>query len=1102
MKLNLLPFFAVLTLAQTVFSQDPAAQSIVSRDIGDPVMNLWKPDEWVTAGGDVVTLDENDRPDDPEAPRGARGLRFEIRYAANAFGGWNVSPAEKTLPGRPVKFTGWARKGNDASWGMEFSFVDANGSKFNLSLHPYGEPNQKFDLTGEWKRFEMAFPENAGGKPLAYPVKFESVSQNNWGDKNNPKPVTRQFDLYDFRLHTDMEGVAREDRPYGLSMTFPAVGNVFYAGKDRAEMVLSAYSWLGEKVALKTEAKIIAADGSAADLSVPALEILDSASVRIPLPLDAPGASTVVATVRGFPEETSETHRYAVVLPPPELTPEEKKASAYGINVHGGTYVGYEKFARLGFVWVRDYAYSFQWMNNARGEGAYAGWPWYPKILKSAEDNGLLTLPCLMGAIVADNEKPETATPSVQWRRDMARIVATFGSLTCFELDNERQLSHGVGLDAYGAYHQAFAEIMKTVRPDALSVMEGEAGISVNNVEWLVKKGYFKDIDVVNGHRYCGIDNPERSKANLNTGMSEAKKTYLRDVWRHWKKAACCDGRDRQLWLTEWGWDTRAGQIVTEWEQAAYMQREWVLSMGAGIDKMFWYWYYDSDTDTPKNFFDGCGVYDRFHEPKPVAAAFSALRAFLPARYEYLGYANLGENHMAHVLKVDGKLVGLAFKIDREGADLEIRDPKAEKVCDMFGAPVKAGRRTLDIAPTWYIGLDANCDWLKQCPMDLLSDFYVRSVPGEAVEVRTVPAEGCIYCIELPDDWSAAPVEEGGWNVFAPEGLTRGDARFAVVGLNGGAVKRMPVEVDIVPQAYVRSYAAGFDGAFKVEVVNQSAHDQVFTVRGNLPAGWTIEPAEQKTESLEPETKGTLSFKLVASKQIPATEENAIPKLEIVNSKGEVIDYAPVIPREWTMPRVDPKKIAFDGSLSDWPAKNQLPRWMFGPRGDKELSRAFLGYADDGLYIALEVEDSKCYTSDPNSFWRAADCLELGFHAPRADFENGWKWASDDCQFWFCPLESEKRVFAGFWGNCEGQKNDADMKDVKNGLRKTENGFVMELFIPAGRLPNWNPAKGGVCGMLFRFNVIGHRDERQVYWPESDYAIKQPWKWAKVTLGE
>ncbi len=580
-----------VAVAGVLHAQDTSP--LVSRDIGDPTMNEWKPGEWVTCGGDVIALDE--RPSDPQAPRNAKALRLETRYGVRSFGGWNAAPTSKTLPGKPQCFEGWARLGNDKSWGMEFSFTDANTNEFNIGMVAW-EDEGKFQCTTEWRRFRMKFPVEVHSKalnkkvPIAYPVKFEGVSQNNWGDKNNPEAVTRQFDLYDFRLFTDMSAVPESERPYEFSVSYPVIGNTFFLGEEKPTVTLSAGSWIGSPRTLKFKAKVTSAAGETKPFAIPDMKILDGGCASIALPFTEPGAYTLELAVDGLPKHIEKKSRYVVCLKPRELTPEEKQASPYGINVHGGGYVGYEKFARLGFVWLRDYAFTYSWMLNARGDGKYAGWPWYPKICKAAEDVGMLTLPCLMGAVHVEKGVKETDhpsfTPDNKWRRDMALIVSTFDNLSAFELDNETDGSMFTSLDGYGRYCQAFADIIHATRPDALAVSPGLAGIYVEQTQQLVEKGYFENMEVVNGHRYCGIDNPEQSKANLNTGMPEEKKTFPRGVWRHWKKAACADGKFRQLWLTEWGWDTRAGQIVTEIEQAAYMQRKWVLAMGNGGEKM------------------------------------------------------------------------------------------------------------------------------------------------------------------------------------------------------------------------------------------------------------------------------------------------------------------------------------------------------------------------------------------------------------------------------------------------------------------------------------------------------------------------------------
>ena len=1103
--------------------------NLVSKDIGDPEANAWEAGQWVTCGGDVIVLDE--RPAD--APTNAKSVRFETRYGDHAFGGWNAHLKDNVLPGRPRKLTGWARLGNDDSWGMSFDFVDANTNKFGISMHPVGDPKGKFKLTREWQKFEMDFPEVAGKdkKPLAYPVKFDGVSQNNWGDRNSP-PKTRQFDVYDLRLWTDMEGVAEEERPYSLSVSYPVVGNTFFFGEDKPRLVISAGSWIGREL----EAKAVSADGTTRDIAVPPLSILDSASAVVTLPFDEPGAYKVEITASGFPKPIVEKSRYVVCLKPRELTEEEKEASPYGINVHGGGYVGYEKFARLGFTWVRDYAYTWGWLLRARGDGKYAGWPWYPKIVKAAEDVGLKTLPCLMGAFAAKMDAKEgdpSLSPSTEWRRNMALIVSTFDTLSAFEMDNECDTLMFRHFDAYKRYCSAFGAIMKAARPDARAVSPGLAGIYVEETQKLVESGAFKDIDVVNGHRYCGKDGPEYSKANLNTGMSEAKPAYLRDVWRHWKKAATCDGKFRELWVTEWGWDTLAGQPVSEWEQAAYLQRKWVLAMGNGVEKMFWYWYYDDNTDTPNYFFAGCGIFDRWRNPKPSAAAFSALRTFIPGKYEYLGTANLGPNHMVQIVKADGKVVALAYKIRKDGPDLEIDDEKAEKVTDMFGRELKASwsftgrrKRKLDIAPTWYVGLDESSDWLKQCPIDIESDFYVRNVGGEPVRVSVAQPGRFEYSVEPPKGWTVEK-KPYGFDVTGPAGLKRGNTSFTVTGRNGKVSKTMAIEVDVVPQAYAKSKAASFDGKFTMNVTNQSADDQDFTVKAELPAGWAIEPALAQTGSLKPEETKTLEFRLVESAPVdPAAKGAANPKLSIVNAKGMQVDYAPVIPREWTMRSVDLGKIKFDGDLSDWSDRNLVNSFMIGPNGDKDPTKVYIAYCPEGLVAALDVDDSRCFTADPGSFWRAADCLEVMITTPDgAKFEEGAAWGPFDHQMWFCPMLEQKNMYCGYWCNGKDQKvyrkgGDNERKgawwvgdasrNVPEGSRsamvKTPRGYRAEMFIPAEQLKGWEKMKpGATIGLSFTLVVEDLKNsQHELYWPNSkrDNLMKKPWTWARVKLAE
>jgi len=59
-------------------------------------------------------------------------------------------------------------------------------------------------------------------------------------------------------------------------------------------------------------------------------------------------------------------------------------------------------------------------------------------------------------------------------------------------------------------------------------------------------------------------------------------------------------------------------------QEAAYLQRGYLMGLNAGLDKMFWYWNRDTKGE-PNNFFDGCGVFSGKDEPKPAAVAYAAM---------------------------------------------------------------------------------------------------------------------------------------------------------------------------------------------------------------------------------------------------------------------------------------------------------------------------------------------------------------------------------------------------------------------------------------------------------------------------------------------
>lgn len=1054
---------------------------IVSRDMSNPEGCPWRQGDWVSARGIMSSLDERA----PQASPNSHTLRIQITFPARTFAFWDALPIDGSIPGTPKKITGWVRIG-DVDNGFAFRFADhtgnsepeINGKKVKLEL---SSKHKK----GEWTFVELNIPPN-----WPMPLKFHGIISSNWGNRNATEKQVTTIDLCDVRIYTDVSEVPSEDRPVSAAVQFPAHGNIFYSDEAKPTANLIVGSWMGKDLQLEASVKVTSADGTEKTVPLPSFTCMDYAKQAIELPFTQQGAYKVAIDLKGLPKPQSFVNRYVVIPRPPKLTEEQKISSPYGLNIHSGTHVDYERLARLGFVWVRDYAFSYSWMVNARGNGAFAGWPWYPKIMEGISNAGLKVLPCLMSALKEDQDSPE---PSEEWRRNMASIMTAFPNQMCWELDNEYDKDN-LGY-RYGRRHQVFAQISKAIAPENWVVEQGAAYIPVEDARTHIASGLYKDVDVLNGHRYCGYTPPEVNKQNVNTGQADALTSLLRDIYIEWVKVAQMDGKKRQTWITEWGWDTKAGQPVSEWEQAAYLQRGFMLGFACGIDKMFWYWY--DDSPKAEVFFDGCGIFEAKPnlDPKPVSAAFAAFRCFLPEGKKYVGYANLSPNAMAHVFETEGKLIAAAFLINPENKEgLTIDVPPCDGMYDMFGTKLSGKKRELNVAPTWFVGLNKNDGWLLQTPMEVTSKHYLRSVPGEPIHLEV--AQTGKYTVDAPSGWNTTQTD-GGFTVTIPEGTPRGSGIIRVTGVNDSTRKIIPIDVDIIPEAFLKSHAVGFDGKINLLVNNQSSSRKRHVVRAEIPNGWEVKPQEAFTE-LDAGKSANVVFALTKSTTLRADAKEVTPKLVVFNEKGLPLDQTPIVPREWNLPHI--KNLKMDGDLSDWPIESKVPTWMLLPRGDQETANIHFGYAPEGLYIGVDMKDSKAFVADPTAFWRAADCMEIMF-GPVANFKEGSEWTKTDRQFWLCPLVDQNRVYLGNWSRHESVKAESDIK-VQSAAKRTDGGYVMEILIPAEQLGEWHPKKGAEMAMSFTIAVQGLRNTREVCWPASkvDNMVSRPWMWGRIKL--
>ena len=289
-------------------------------------------------------------------------------------------------------------------------------------------------------------------------------------------------------------------------------------------------------------------------------------------------------------------------------------------------------FRKAGIVWFREYAFSYDWLLRAKGDdGRYAGWPYYPKIVSAYLEAGAKCLPVIQKSITAsatssDGKVTGRIGPDRNWTREISGII------TCLPRDHalgteQRVRPAGRQLEGRGADRLGqLPRLSQAVRRHPVSAGRrgtrrgGERPGAASGRERLlrcIQSGDFDKIAVVNSHHYCGTDAPEVNLCNFNMGSEGKLPSLLFDDLRAVKRAAQADGKPRQSWLTEFGWDTLAGPVVSPYEQAVYLPRAWMMAMAAGTDKAFW--FYNFDAAEPKQFFDGCGLLQANGEPKLVA---------------------------------------------------------------------------------------------------------------------------------------------------------------------------------------------------------------------------------------------------------------------------------------------------------------------------------------------------------------------------------------------------------------------------------------------------------------------------------------------------
>lgn len=1106
--------------------------------------NLWEvTEESKAAGSAKASTDvagEN-------AASSKQSMDANASFAGTGFEFFAIQPKSPlVIPGSAKKLSVWV-KGKPEGPGWSMTLRDGWGRSMNAKHKKY-----EWDLSkgrdGSWKKLTFPIPPDC-----TQPITITGLSTHNSGSVD--KKCDTQILVDQLEIETDISDVdpaSGELRSWvpdpapeiknppkkspsalllAVELSATELHNVFSGSKP--EFLLCVKNWLPEPATGSLEWKITDYLGKVLKSGTQPLAV--ESTFELPIPLDPPAFGLYqlesTATWKDGTKTVSATP-VAYIPVPHELSEPEKDASPYGLNVLSGRAQMLSTFRKAGIVWYRDYAFGFELMKRAKGPSkGYTGWPWFPKIVKEFEKNGLRVLACMKGGIKPPGTFATSGTdsmqPNLEWKRDMAGLITDFPYITHYEVDNEYDLPSKknvlkeveIDWQNYRNYHKQFSELtkmMQSLSPGKLVAVEnGRGGLFPQRVRACMESGDFDGIQVINSHHYTGDEPPETNFNEKNMGADKLDSGGLFfDQLREVKQVALSDGKKREHWLTEFGWDTKAGHVVSPLLQAAYLQRGFMMLQAAGTEKGFW--FFDIDTEPARGYFDGCGLMTAAQLPKLSFCAFSALTQLLP-KPEFVGMISAGDGTWGYMFRNEGKLVASLWTLEKEHGPSVTFD--SAKLYDFLANPIARNTVELTQVPVYAVGVTEDSRWYQQTAYVLDSSYLISAAAGDTVTStlrvnnnRKTPITAKVQ-LELPPEWKAEGEPqtisvEPGKTVLVPvkfrvnpkEPLGEKTVKFSIS--EEKPVVSIPLRVQL--QAPFRLLVRSLRGepgesdvSFRID--NHSWQMTDGAIRFKLPASWSAPSPEIKVEGLKPGEKREMHAKVKWAEGWKDTESAAV---EFVSADGRSVQQ-PLIPSRTTIHRA-PAGLKADGNLKDWPAKNQVPAWQLGCTMGNPNTKVYLGWSERGLHIALDVKDSKGVAKNPKFFWEG-EVLEVFLDAQNKKEKPDRKFESGDHHFWLAPQFDNNRVFLGQWKHSdEIAETLYDIPGMESSVVKQKDGYILEAVIPASVIQKFTPKPGTRVGLNLNLRVQGTGDDREVYWTFSkleDMGI-HPEQWGSALLTE
>ena len=377
---------------------------------------------------------------------------------------------------------------------------------------------------------------------------------------------------------------------------------------------------------------------------------------------------------------------------------------------------------------------------------------------------------------------------------------------------------------------------------------------------------------------------------------------------------------------------------------------------------------------------------------------------------------------------------------------------------------------------------------------------------------------------------------------FAPPAVVRASAPYT----DAQSINYYPADGKLDPDMFARTYADsnqpimiteyGFhalDGrsgnrntfGFQAQVPDQQARAQgyaEFTSRlAKVPYiigadwfQWSDEPASGRNADGEDVNFGMVDVDDQPYEKLIAAVQQTGPKLNGLHAASQVDDAGDVWRESFaTKPVARVLKLdrppRVNGNLSDWSEMHRLPgvrttQTVGYDRNPAPQPNVYLGWRDEGLYLAFEVFDEGIQSTPGDGRWWTRDHVEF-WVSTRPTSKDQQVYDANCHQFFFVPNERPSEGVLGVVGQWHRpgdaiKENMIPHPDVIQQARILPDRYVTEMFVPARVMHGWDPQASPE--IAFNLHVRNFEVAADYFWsaPKELYTQVRPNTWGTLVL--